>query len=242
MKKNIRCKKELFEELIISYDSLVASEFGGSWLKALENFEVLAERKLRVLVRKFYPKSRSGDQAWRSCKGKLYEYAVFRYIKEEIEKDGQLRETFELEWGEEIIENYSLQVAISNWTEIFPDLDLALIDKNSKKVKVILSCKTSLRERVTESAFWRRELERKGLDDIKFVFITTDKDNELKNDTNRYILLHVLDCTFITDPKRYEGLLRIYQNRFGQKSDFGKLLLKVRPICEVTNFLRESLS
>ncbi len=101
-----------------------------------------------------------------------------------------------------------------------------------------ISCKTSLRERLTETAFWRRELERfDSTRGIHLVFITTDKDNELKIDTNRYILLHVVDCTFVTDPQKYNELVRSYKEKYGNREDFSRLMSKVKTIAEISDFL-----
>lgn len=101
----------------------------------------------------------------------------------------------------------------------------------------IISCKTSLRERLTETAFWKRELE-KNKEKINLIFVTTDKDNELKNDTNRYILLHVVDCTFVTDPIQYEELLRYYEAKYGSMEDFDELIKKVKPIDKIGEYLQ----
>lgn len=70
------------------------------------------------------------------------------------------------------------------------------------------------------------------------MFITTDKDNELKIDTNRYILLHVVDCTFVTDPQKYDELIRSYREKYENKKDFQKLISKIKIITEIGNFLR----
>ncbi len=111
--------------------------------------------------------------------------------------------------------------------------------KKTNFVRVIISCKTSLRERLTETAFWKRELEKtKNTQDIKLVFVTTDKDNELRIDTNRYILLHVIDCTFVTDPKKYKELIEAYSRKYGSRKDFTQLLSRVKFIGEIEDFLK----
>jgi hypothetical protein len=69
------------------------------------------------------------------------------------------------------------------------------------------------------------------------VFITTDKDRELRTDTNRYILLHVVDYTFITDPKRYAELIEAYKKKYGEKENFEDLIGKIKSIDVVKQFL-----
>ena len=67
--------------------------------------------------------------------------------------------------------------------------------------------------------------------------MTTDKDNELRTETNRYILSHVVDYTFITNPQKYEELITAYQNKYGDRKDFNMLLNKIKPIDEMKEFL-----
>lgn len=239
MKRGFRCRKELLEMLKRSYDEIVLDRYEGKFSDALKNFDMLVEDSLRKILITFYPKERSRDQAWKTCKGSLYEYAVFRYIQNVIESNKELRDRMEVAMGDEIMMSYKDQLVIRNWNEIFPDADVLLIRKETNSVVAILSCKTSLRERLTETAFWKRELEKaKDSREIKLVFVTTDKDNELRVDVNRYILLHVIDYTFITDPNKYHELIRIYERRYGDRKDFDRLLEKVKPIDEIESFLK----
>ena len=103
----------------------------------------------------------------------------------------------------------------------------------------IISCKTSLRERLTETAFWKREFERsKSEDNIKLIFITTDKDEELKLDTNRYILLHVIDYVVVTNPEKYERLLKFYEKKFRDKENFEELIRKIYSVGDLEELFK----
>ena len=136
--------------------------------------------------------------------------------------------------GDDALEAYKDDIVIRNWSEIFPDVDLLLVEKETNKILAILSCKTSLRERLTETAFWKREMEKvRKRDSIKLVFITTDKDRELRTDTNRYILQHVVDYTFITNPHRYAELIEAYRKKYGKNKDFEDFIEKIKPIDEI---------
>lgn len=228
--RGFRCRKEVIELLKKEYENIVRNKFNGDYLETLKAFESVAEENLRQMLEDFYSNQRSRDQAWKNCKGELYEYAVYKYIESVAKELGYvvLDSSFQ---------NFKDQVTIRNWSEIYPDVDL-LIVKNDK-VKVIVSCKTSLRERLTETAFWKRELEQNdSTKNIRVVFVTTDKDNELQQDVNRYILLHVLDCTFVTDPEKFERLIDCYKRKYGDRDDFKTLLSKVRLISEFKEFLR----
>jgi len=74
-------------------------------------------------------------------------------------------------------------------------------------------------------------LRRKNLAEVYFF------DKELQIETNRYILLHVIDYTFITDPKRYKELMKVYHQRYGEKKDFNRLTSRIMFIEEIGKFL-----
>lgn len=236
-RRGFKCKKTVLKELICTYNDEVMKTFNNDYTSAIKDFENIAENRIRSKLSAFYKTSRSIDQAWKTCKGTLYEYAVFKCLQQIIESKS-LKEVFSIVRGDESLSVYKDQIAIRNWSNIFPDVDLLLIDKKKGLVKAIISCKTSLRERLTETAFWKRELERsektKG---IKMIFITTDKDEELKNEANRYIVLHVIDYVFITNPNRYNSLIEYYKHRYGYMKDFEELLKKIRLIDEFEKIL-----
>ena len=58
--------------------------YNKDYLKAIQQFDLIAEEKLRDLLNMFYDNHRSRDQAWKTCKGSLYEYAVFKCIQQVI--------------------------------------------------------------------------------------------------------------------------------------------------------------
>lgn len=229
MRRGFKCRNDILQRLKERYDQTVLTIYKGDYLKAVERFEEIAEGTLRNELSFFYSNQRSCDQAWKTCKGTVYEYAVFKCIQQEIKGTGK-----KVLFGDEVLQQHKDQIVIHNWSDIFPDADILILKKD--KVVAIVSCKTSLRERLTETAFWKRELERFD-QNIKLILVTTDKDNELRNDTNRYILLHVMDCTFVTDPEKYEQLLEVYKKRYGKRRDFQKLLARVKPIADIGKFL-----
>ena len=233
--RGFRCKQEIIESLKTKYDEITSREFNNDYLETLKMFDQIAENKLRRVLDPHYDSPRSRDQAWKTCKGALYEYAVFRYIDHVIKSDKNLNTRFSVLMGEDML-RLKDQFVIRNWSDIFPDVDILIVEGD--QVRVIVSCKTSLRERLTETAFWKRELERnESTRSIKLVFVTTDKDNELQQDVNRYILLHVLDCTFITDPQKYASLIKCYKRRYGSRPDFNRLMTKVKFIADFKDFL-----
>jgi len=236
MRRGFKPKEEVLALLKDKYDEIVSKVYNGNYLDAVQNFDELAENKLRATLQLFYNKPRSRDQAWRTCKGSLYEYAVFKVLNQKLTEDPVLNRKFMAVMGDEALFRYKEQVAIKNWSEILPDADILIVEKSF--VKAIISCKTSLRERLTETAFWKRELEKSyNTKHIKLVFVTTDKDDELRIDANRYILLHVIDCTFVTHPQKYKQLIEVYKEKYGNKQDFTRLISKVKSITDIKDFL-----
>ena len=238
-RRGFRCKKEVLEQLRHRYDEITTTDFKGDYLRILENFDIVAEGSLRNILYPHYDSRRSADAAWRTCKGSLYEYAVFKVVNKIIFEQQDLKQKFIALVGDDALIEYKEQLVIRNWNEIFPDVDILIIEKETNDVKAIISCKTSLRERFTETAFWKRELEkRSNTKNIKLIFVTTDKDDELRVDTNRYILLHVIDCTFVTNPHKFQQLMDTFKYRYGKREDFYELLSKVRNISEIGDYLR----
>ncbi len=221
-----------------TYDKLVDSHYGGDFLESLTHFDSIAENYLREILKYYYSSEKSRNQAWKTCKGSLYEYAVFNYIQKLINEDSDLKKELLVRMGDDVLYIYRDEIVIKNWSDIYPDVDIIIIKRSVNSVVAILSCKTSLRERLTETAFWKREMEKKGNKQIKLTFITTDKDNELRTETNRYILLHVIDATFITDPFKYKELMDNYKKKYGYRDDFHKLQDKIKFIGEIKEFLK----
>lgn len=160
MRRGFKCREDILFALKRRYDEIVNEEYQGNYLDAIQDFDSIAEVKLRIILQDFYDKPRSQDQAWKTCKGSLYEYAVFKVIQQIIINDEELNRKFTVMTGDEALIHYKDQVAIRNWSEILPDVDILVIEKETNLVTAIISCKTSLRERLTETAFWKRELER----------------------------------------------------------------------------------
>ena len=238
MKRGCRCKGNALSHLINCYEDIATEDFRGDYLQTIKHFESLSETKIRHNLNKFCKNLKSVDQAWKTYKGALYEYAVFKAIKQVID-NSRLRNSLKVLKGREIY-IYRNQIAIRNWNDILPDVDLLIVNKNNQLVKAIASCKTSLRERLTETAFWKRELERyANTKNIKVMFITIDKDGELKNESNRYIILHVIDYVVITDPTRYESLIKSYREKYGDRGDFNLLIKKVKQIDDIETLLFE---
>ncbi|MEM2677557.1 MAG: BsaWI family type II restriction enzyme [Thermofilaceae archaeon] len=234
--RGFKCKGRVLATLREEYRGIVDSEYGGDYAKALGEFEPISEERLRKVLDDFYHAARSRDQAWRNCKGALYEYAVCWAAKQIVEKTPGLRGLLVIS-KDELTNCHQKQVALRNWSDVYPDVDMLVVNRCGT-VKAIASCKTSVRERLAQTAFWKRELSRnEGTKTVKVLFFTIDADGELKTDGNRYIIHHVLDCTFVTDDARYEELIRYFKGKFGEKEDFETLLAKIKKLSDLGGFL-----
>ena len=96
----------------------------------------------------------------------MYEYAVCKAIEEIFEKIPMLNKKLAIIHGTQLNFNYRSQIVIRNWTDIMPDADFVVVDLSNSIVKAIISCKTNLRERLTETAYWKRELQSKNIEYI----------------------------------------------------------------------------
>ncbi len=230
------CRINAFNELKRLYDEHVRN-IQLNFCSALESFDIISERIIRPkIIKLFTPKfidekrlneaqaRRSIDQMWKSCKGSLYEYAVCKALNEILMNDPSLAQRLDIIHGSKLNVLTREQLIIKNWSEILPDVDFVITNKACDKAVAILSCKTSLRERLAETAFWAKELKPKGID---VIFITTDKDKEVTADVNRYIVMHVLDYTVITDPNRYYKIMLEWRKKYGNKHDFNIMISRV---------------
>ncbi len=232
-----RCKSEIYEKIVNKYNVITEIEFDSDFIRSISQFDYIAEEKIRTLIYDYY-KTRSANQAWKSCKGALYEYAVLRAFQQILNNDQKLSKLF-------FVQPYKRndrkldQLKISNWTDITPDVDIVIVDKSTNKIKIIISCKTSLRERLTETAFWKRELEKQETTrDVKIYFVTTDKDNELRQENNRYIVLHVLDLLILTNEENYKRLIEQYKRKYYNREDFHILYDKIIYIGDLEKYLK----
>jgi len=242
------CSADVFDDLKRLYNDYIR-ENQLNFSSAIERFDSIAEGAIRPEIIKKYTRKfmdekrqdkrnarRSVDQMWRSCKGSLYEYAVCKALNEILANDSSLAQELDIIHGSKLNDIIRKQLTIVDWSEILPDVDFVIINKNCNKIMSVLSCKTSLRERLAETAFWARELKPKGID---VIFITTDKDEEITADNNRYIVMHVLDYTIITDPSRYNEIIKEWREKYGNKPDFKNMIRKVISFKDIKTILQQ---
>lgn len=151
----------------------------------------------------------SANQSWRSASGNFYQRYVQNRINEEASPHGLLALTeTELHAAlPNLIEFLKLPAkrrCIQSSINVWPDNDIVLVTKTTNhewRAVGIISCKTSLRERVFESAFWTLATRDTGL---RSGFVTADLDDELAecggNGKNRQIIETYFDRAYSTNP------------------------------------------
>lgn len=105
---------------------------------------------------------------------------------------------------------------------VVPDADIIVYDKNNCSVRMIISCKASLRERVAQAAYWKLKLgTSKITKDIKIVLASTDNDKIFtyrdKDITkSRIIAEYELDGSYIfrdiEESKKVRNFNQIFQD------------------------------
>ena len=130
-------------------------------------------------ARKQHKKDFSGkdfEQSWRSVKGRGLEKLLGYLIGLECQKV-----RLELVEGSGKLSQL-LKIDFAQYGHHLPDVDLCVYDPQTKRVLAVLSVKTSLRERATQTGYWYNKLKtNKSTEHIKVFFITPNSDDILQS-------------------------------------------------------------
>lgn len=148
-----------------------------------------------------FPDNKDFEQSWRSVKGrgleKLLEFMLRRQLKDL---------DLELLHAQEV--GTSLKIDFGEYGEHYPDVDLVVFQRSRNRVLAILSIKASLRERATQTAYWRLKLRDYSLTrNVKVFLLTPNSDDILRNNhqpnKQRAILETDIDAIYIVNtPER----------------------------------------
>jgi hypothetical protein len=144
------------------------------------------------------------EQSWHGYIGNVFQKLVFivlqNYIndlaKKEPYKNVSLLTESQLESNDYLSKKIS--VRYGNKICILPDTDMAIVDFDladpwSSEVIAIISCKTSLRERIAQACYWKLKLKNsETTEKVKVYLATTDNDDDFT----------------ITEKGQYEGKSR----------------------------------
>jgi type II restriction enzyme len=138
-------------------------------------------------------KKQEHGQSWRAWKGKNYEKLVLYIVRREVEGLGlriingatlEKKKPRNLTMEESKIKR-NVSVDFGEFGLHLPDVDLIVYQPQSCEVVAVISGKTSLRERIAQTGYWKIKLnEAQITSHIKVFFITTDEDGTLTSKKN----------------------------------------------------------
>ena len=174
---------ENFEDLKNLYDEM-EEEKGEDTYKYM--FELL--QKAEQLHRAHHIERKTGKdigQSWRSFKGKNFQKLIQYVITESIEKlglkvvNGNKLESKRLSQELDTVR----QNVVIDYGELgtrLPDADIVVYNPEDSRVVAIMSSKTSLRERIAQTGYWKfKLLKNENTKHIKVYLITPDRDKDL---------------------------------------------------------------
>jgi type II restriction enzyme len=132
--------------------------------------------------------ARDFEQSWKPIKGHGLENLILYIIQSEVESLGLKvisGEKFEKTNGGNLTEELSkvkrnVSVDFGEFGLHVPDADLIIYNPRDCKILAILSSKTTLRERIAQTGYWKIKLSKDPITrHIKVFFITPDTDNTL---------------------------------------------------------------
>jgi len=153
--------------------------------EGIENLSKVLEEAKNLYFDLIKPYVKDVEQSWKPFKGNIIEDIILKAIEKSIENVG-----FKVIKGSKLEKSNKLTKCLSklkrllciNYGEFglhMPDCDLIIYTKDCKPLAII-SSKATLRERVTQTAYWSIKLKMdKITKDIKILFITLDEDGDL---------------------------------------------------------------
>lgn len=176
-------------------------------------------REAKVFHKKDWLKNptpkRDHEQSWKAFKGKSLEKLIQFIITEEVEALG-----LKVVNGNKLERSIKLPLELSkikrnlviNYGEFgshLPDVDIIIYNPSSYKVLVVISSKVTLRERITQTGYWKLKLlQDEATKHIQVYFLTPDEDKTLTfkkpAKKGRAILEIDLDGSYILSEEKIE--------------------------------------
>jgi type II restriction enzyme len=164
--------------------------------------------------KKAYMKSES-SQSWNSYIGRVFQRIIYYVLKRYIAEISQTEQfnNLALFTEEEIDSNdflhQKLSIKYGKKERVLPDADMVIadyyhFDQNKSVIVAIVSCKTSLRERIAQACYWKLKLlSSDSTKHIRVFLATSDNDKDFDLDENgdksrdRIIAEYELDGVYI---------------------------------------------
>lgn len=167
------------------------------------------------------PKADVG-QSWRSVKGKDFERLIRYIVTRSVARFGVAvidgNELRSADLSEELnIVRQNIEVNYPGFGVLLPDADIVVYDPENSRVIAIISCKTSLRERFVQTAYWKLKLlAAENTAPIKIYLVTPDTDKHLTKISpakrQRIVLETDLDGTYVltTEPLEESDKVKLF--------------------------------
>ncbi len=148
--------------------------------------EILKEAK-EIYARNIQRIGKDVEQSWKPFKGNLLERIILDAIVDEVHKLGlevilgKVLDRQDANLNECLgMVKRSLLVDYGKFGMHLPDVDLVIYNPKLCKAIAIISSKTSLRERIAQTGYWKLKLQSSPITkNIKVFFITLDEDGDL---------------------------------------------------------------
>lgn len=164
--------------------------------KAWDEIRNLKDEYVELLTR-YHPRIKNAEQSWHTFIGNKFQQLIYSILKGYVDKLKLRNSVFQtllvLKEGEiEKNDILSRKLAIRYGDcLLLPDTDLAIVDYSledpwKSKMLAIVSCKTSLRERIAQACYWKLKLlSSDTTKHIKVFLASTDNDKDFVIDNNR---------------------------------------------------------
>ncbi len=125
------------------------------------------------------------EQSWRAFKGKNFEKLIKDIIEEQalmlglkVINGNTLERSKKLNKELSLVKR-NLAIDYGEFGLHLPDVDIVIYEPNSYKVLAVLSCKTTMRERIAQTGYWKLKLlQDEATQHIKMYLITLDEDKD----------------------------------------------------------------
>jgi type II restriction enzyme len=170
-------------------------------INKIEKGQIPAEKAWFEIVRmKDEYISQYSEQSWHSYIGNKFEKVIYSIIKGYIshkKSEDPIFAGLDVLTEKEVKSNDILTRKLAvNYGEflLLPDTDIVIVDYNfedvwKSEVLAILSCKTSLRERIAQACYWKLKLLSSDITkNVRVFLVTTDNDDDfsIMNERERY--------------------------------------------------------
>lgn len=142
------------------------------------------------LLTKYHPKIKNAEQSWHTFIGNKFQQMIYSILKGYVNRLKSKNSVFQtllvLKEGEikkNDILSRKLAIRYGDYL-LLPDTDLAIVDYSfedpwKSKILAIVSCKTSLRERIAQACYWKLKLlSSNATKHIKVFLASTDNDKD----------------------------------------------------------------